>query len=130
MGLEGRKCKERDSCVAACVNTLMDRDDCPHFFDGVRTAEEAWLALKSWLRENHNKELMLFPFTEDPRESIKAGWNESAYMLIYDNTNDQTHAAIFKGDERIFDPAWISCGVKGPVDGSFWIVGVIVDYTA
>ena len=127
MTFNGRKCKERDSCAAACINTLMDRDDCPHFFDGDGSdAVSAWNALRQWMRSK-GKDLVFFPYVNDPRPRMQELNPDAHYMLIYDTDND-THAAIFKGSERVFDPAWISAPIKGAIGGTHWLVGVIVDY--
>lgn len=126
MVIDGRKCKQRDECVAACINTLMDRDDCPHFFDGENDALRAWQLLRSWIR-THGKDLMLFPYDKDPRPLMDCVLNNGYYMLLCNNGHGD-HAVICKGSERMFDPSWISAPIEGPLSGGFWIVGVIIDY--
>ena len=123
MDIEGRKCEERNSCVSACINTLMNRDDCPHFFDG-RPGQDAWRSLHRWVREQR-KELMLFPYDIDPRPLMKDCDNEGYYMLLCHNGHGE-HAVICKGGERVFDPGWIQSPIEGPLDNGFWIVGVVV----
>ena len=124
--LNGRKCTQKDSCVAACINTLMDRDDCPHFFNGDNDADTAWGLLREWMR-GHGKDLFLAPYRDDPRKLMLEANRSHYYMLVYD-TDNNTHAAIFKRSERVFDPAWISAPVKGAIGGTLWLVGVVVDY--
>lgn len=124
--LTGRKCKKLTDCVSACINTLMDRDDCPHFFNGENDADTAWRLLREWMR-GHGKDLFLAPYRDDPRELMQEANPAAHYMLIYD-THDDTHAAIFKDAERVFDPAWNSKPIKGGIDGKYWLVGVVVDY--
>lgn len=123
MVLEFRKCKERDSCLAACISSLLDRDDVPHFFDG-RSSEEAWVELRKWVR-SQDRELVLFPYEEDPRPMMKDMMNENYYILMCDNGHGD-HAVICKGDEKVFDPGWITSPICGPMRAGFWLVGVIV----
>lgn len=122
--LRGRKCKQQDDCLAACINTLMNRDDCPHFFDG-RDGEWAWGRLREWMRQ-HGKDLMLFPYSEDPRPIMDDTLNEGYYLLIC-RTGGDDHAVICKGSEVVFDPAWLPGSVNGPAGCGFWVVGVVVD---
>lgn len=127
MGLTGRKCKERDSCVAACINTLMDRDDCPHFFNSdAQHAVEAWSALRMWMR-GHGKDLFLAPWHEDPRPLMVGCANSAPYILLHFNGVDD-HAVICRDGEKVFDPAWIGKPIVGPMTCGYWMVGVVVDY--
>lgn len=124
MALNGRKCKQRDECVAACINTLMDRDDCPHFFDGKNSGDQAWALLRLWLTD-HGKQLMIFPYKEDPRPIMLAVVNDGYYMLLCHNGHGE-HAVICQGDERVFDPGWIQSPIEGAMDNGYWMVGVLV----
>lgn len=126
MDLNGRKCKTDGDCLSACINTLMNRDDCPYYFNNQNDADTAWFLLRAWMRQ-HGKDLMLFPYMDDPRPWMVSMSNETPYIMIYDN-EDGAHAAIFKGGACIFDPAWVTKPVKGAVNGECWLVGVVVDY--
>lgn len=123
MGLNFRKCRERNSCMAACIASLIDRDDVPHFFDG-RDGVQAWDDLRKWLKQ-HGHYLLLFPYESDPRPLMAEVRNDSHYILMCGNGHGD-HAVICKGSERVFDPGWIQSPIEGPMQNGFWLVGVVI----
>lgn len=110
-------------CIRACIETILDRDDVPHFFDG-RPTEAAWRDLRFWLAE-HKKFIAVFP-TEDHAGLMKENNPDIPYILLH-GTLRGDHAVVCKNGEKIHDPAWYRCGEMNPHSLGFYIIVIIGD---
>jgi len=114
--------KSYGDCVAACVATLIDRDDVPHTFDG-RDAESAWSDLRAYLNQ-HGMTLSVFASEEDPRDHMGVNNPDTPYMLMC-STSEGNHAVVCVGSEVFHDPSWYKMIIRGGTDMGVWVVGVI-----
>lgn len=114
-------------CVKACIDTILNRDDTPHLFNG-GVPEEAWRELREWL-----KTLGYAPFLtgydgsmsfDEFKEHMNENNPDSVYML-FAQTGDTDHCVIFKGGEKIHDPSWSARLITGPHSFGEWIVIVL-----
>lgn len=110
-------------CMRACLATLLDRDDVPHFFDG-RSFEMAWMDLRLWLSAQ-KKTIAFFP-SPDHAETMSEVNSFVPYILMY-STGETDHAAIFRNGEKIHDPAWYTLATIKPHSIGFFIIIIITD---
>lgn len=109
-------------CIAACVRTLLDRDDVPHCFDG-RPLQQAWDDLRAWLAER-DKFIAVF-FTDDHKLQMSENPN-IPYILLH-GTHRGDHASIFRDGALIHDPSWYRSEVTGPHSVGAYVIAIIGD---
>jgi hypothetical protein len=122
--LIGRKGQTHNDCIAACIRTLTNDDKIPHFWDGLRSYEDCWEAIRECLK-NKGKFLALF-VTDEPLEFMQETNPDIPYMLLCSNVVGD-HAVICKGDQVIHDPASHYIPITGPHSIGTYIIGVIGD---
>lgn len=114
--------KSYGDCVTACIGSILEREDVPHFNNG-QDGVEFWCSMRAWL-ENHGYKLLLLPFREDPRPLMDEMYNNEYYFLMCSN-GEENHCVVCKGGERVHDPSWYSTPITGPLENGYWIVGVV-----
>lgn len=115
-------------CLRACVASIMDMDGdaVPHFFE-INDGEYAMNALREWLQP-----LGYAPFAmhlnddtfEDLMFNMEASNPNSVYILI-GSIGDGDHAAVYKGGQKLHNPAWYPMPFVGPAANGFWSILLI-----
>lgn len=122
-------------CVAACIATMIDRDDVPHVFDnrvftdGEIDAEKmlrAWNELRAWLA-SHGKFICMI--ATDDHAAIMVDNNPGIPYLLWHKTEaGGDHVVICKDGVKIHDPAWYRSAIGGPRGDGAYLIGIIGDF--
>lgn len=115
-------------CVRACIASILDRDDVPHYYDG-RPLTEVHEATRKWLMEN----VGLAPFfttleadaTLEEVLAYVATNNPDSFYLLMCQTEAGDHCVLCKGDKVVHDPAWYRTAIKGAHSLGVWVVMVL-----
>lgn len=118
-----RMCRERDDCIAACLRTMLDDDEVPHFFKKGEDSEKAWLELRTYLRKK-SKYLYIDVCDFEPFEFMAFNNPDIPYMLLH-SSNGENHAVICINDKVVHNPAHIPSGVDGPTESGYWFICVL-----
>lgn len=114
-------------CIAACVGTILNRDDVPHTFTSLN-GEECWFFLREWLAP-----LGLAPFItsypgdlsfDEFMEHMKVNNPDSFYILLA-KSGGNDHAVVCKAGKVIHNPSWYPEKITGPHSLGEWIVVVL-----
>lgn len=117
-------------CVRACVATILNRDDVPHFCHDDPTAEVMFDRLREYL-----KPLGLAPWVvqygPDPIELLLDTLNQlnpDAPFILFGNTGTGDHAVVCQGGRVVHNPAWggFASSVHQPHSMGLWIVLLMV----
>lgn len=115
-------------CIKACIDTILDRDDCPHSFCDSLTGEQSWKIIRDWMIP-----LGFAPFVtvldeeytlEDVFKFMEMNNPESVYILI-GGTGSGDHAVVCKGNKMAHNPAWTYLPVNKPHSEGHWLIVVI-----
>jgi hypothetical protein len=109
-------------CIRACIATMIDRDDVPHFFSD-KNPENSWYGLRIYLK-SHGKNIAIFS-VEKPFFYMKSTNEDIPYMLIGKGSRGGNHAIVCMNDEVIHNP-WEESKITSPLMQKFYIVCVIV----
>lgn len=109
-------------CIAACIRTILDRDDVPHCFDG-RPTEQAWIDLRAWLAEQ-GKCIALF--ASESHVEIMRQNPDIQYILLH-ATHRGDHAIICRDGAVVHDPAWSRSEIAGAHSMGVYVIGIIGD---
>lgn len=115
--------KTHGDCVAACIRSLLDRDDVPHVFDD-RPVLDSWSVLRSWLA-GIGKTIAIFP--TDDHESFMRENNPGIPYILFHSTGETDHVVICKDGKKYHDPAWWKVGIVGPTSQGYYVIGIIGD---
>lgn len=111
-------------CVRACVATILDNDDVPHFFhDGTVDGFER---LREWLVSQKLAPFVTaYPGSIDDVFAFHASYNpDGVYMLFHRSASGVNHCVVCKGGAVLHDPAWVRSPIAGPQD-EHWLLMVI-----
>lgn len=127
--MEPRFCSgtgEKSDCMRACIASILDRDDVPDTFAGVRqegeAVEQAWTEMRKWLAAI-GYSAMIIPFEQDPREQMEELNPVGHYMLLC--SNNDNHAVVCQGGKIVHDPAFYRTPITGPLKNGYYIVVII-----
>lgn len=115
-------CKTTSDCVAACIASIIERQDVPHCFDG-RDSVQSWADLRAYLK-SLGMTLFLTAFDENPIEWMGQNNPDTIYMLLC-QFNSEDHAVICKGGTIAHDPAWYKGELTGPNSHGEYIIGIV-----
>ncbi len=111
-------------CIAACVRTILDRDDVPHCFNNQDT-EAAWGELRAWLAEQ-GKCIALFGAND--HKQIMSQLNPNIQYILLHATHRGDHAIICRDGAVVHDPAWCRSEIVGPHSQlGVYAIGIIGD---
>lgn len=111
-------------CVRACVASLLERDDVPHFYeDG--NGQAAFVRMREYLSQ-HGLIPAYFDLSgeatlHDILETVKETYGNVEFLLFCRNRSGD-HCVIGRGNEIVHDPAWYRTEIVGPHSMGVWIV--------
>lgn len=111
-------------CIRACLATLTDDDDFPHFFDGKLETYEVWGKIRNYMKEKGN--LLILFVIEDLTEFLEVN-PDLICMVIGITKNTVNHAVLCKENQIFHDPAGMFktlADIK-PIEQGEWIIGIV-----
>ena len=115
-------------CLRACIASILDRDDVPHFLHDGDPDNVWWRRVQEWARANDMVYLQFaFSGTANPLSSLlayMAAQNPDTYYILSGASPISGHSVVCLNDKIVHDPAGRPEGqqIVGPdVDGLYII---------
>jgi hypothetical protein len=112
-------------CIRACIATLIDDPETPHFYKDGGSVEKFWQLLRQWLELKHGKSVALFT-VEDHWEFMAINNPGIPYMLLCKTASGVDHAVVCLNGKVFHDPSICKNEITGEHSSGFWIIGIIV----
>lgn len=116
-------------CISACVKTLTQNPNVPHFFNFPQhKAEKGWGNLRKWLLKNERSRLVLLHVESkhNPFNYMKYNNPGVPYMLICSTKKGGDHAIVCRNDVVVNDPGGLVEPKKyEPHSAGVWMIGLV-----
>ena len=125
-------------CFRTALACIMDlqRDDVPHFMDGVNDCDKdkTWERINTWLKENHQSALFFVAYSDSDLsnllQSMKILNPGIPYLLAGQSVRGFAHQVVACDDKIIWCPADGKDGkLIGPCDDGYYWVNLVVHCT-
>lgn len=113
-------------CVRACVASVLERDDVPHFFEN-GDGDLAFDLMREYL-SRHGLIPAYFPISGEAEFSevgthMMEHYRDTTYLMFCSN-RDGDHCVVGCNDKMIHDPGWYKTTL-GPHSSGVWIIIIL-----